>query len=188
MKKLLITLILGFMLIPIASPFVMANETSETTEETTEATIVKPLIPKPDFLPGPNSLNIDGSTVSGEDTQNYILNTTIPRVINILLGLFGIGTFLAILFSAVTMLTAWGNEDKVTKAKRNLQYAIIGFLVSLLSYAIVSIIVSLALPSQEVSNQTSFIEYLVPSAYANSIDVNTLFPTEDDLIENQGDG
>jgi hypothetical protein len=185
MKKLLITLLLGFMLIPITAPLVIAEDV-EVAEDAGENS-TRPYIPKPDFLPGPNSLDSSGAVISGEDTQNYVLNTTIPRVINIVLGLFGIGTFLAILFAAVTMLTAWGNEDKVSKAKKNLQYSILGFVMSLLAFAIVSIVVSLALPSE--NDESAFLDWIAPSAYAadDSEDLlNSLFPSETDLIENQG--
>ena len=168
------------MLIPMTSSLVMAVDDEAETEETTTT---RPTIPKPDFLPGPDSVDASGNVISGEDTQDYVLNTTIPRVINIVLGLFGVGTFLAILFSATTMLIALGNEDRVTKAKKNLQYSILGFVISLFAYAIVSIIVSLALPS-EAKEETAFINWLAPSAMA--IEVDTLFPTETDLIENQG--
>jgi len=81
------------------------------------------------------------------------------------------------------MLIAWGNEEKTTKAKRTLQFSIMGFVISLFAYALVSIIVSLALPSE---TETSFHEWLVPNAYADQIDVDMLFPTETELIETQG--
>jgi len=193
MKKLFISILLGLMLVPLG-PLAFADDTTEASgEEVTEET-TRPLIPKPDFLPGPDSVTTSGDTISGEDTQDYVLNTTIPRVINIVLGLFGIGTFLAILISAVNMLIAWGNEDKVTKAKKNLQFSILGFVLSLFAYAIVSIAVSIALPSD--SPETSFIDHIIPSAYAedttptntsnaaNSLD--TLLPSQYDLIESQG--
>lgn len=182
MRKFIVTLLLGLMLVPITAPITAFAVDGDEGTETEEQTTVRPTIPKPDFLPGPESTSETGEALSGADTQNYVLNTTIPRVINIVLGLFGIGTFLAILFSAVNMLTAWGNEDKTTKAKRTLQFSILGFVLSLFAYALVSIIVSLALPSED---QTSFIDWLAPSAYADQIDVDILFPTETELIESQ---
>jgi len=183
MRKFIVTLLLGLMLIPITAP--MTAFANSDTGEAEEQTTVRPTIPKPDFLPGPDSTTETGAVASGADTQDYVLNTTIPRVINITLGLFGIGTFLAILFSAVSMLIAWGNEEKTTKAKRTLQFSIMGFIVSLFAYALVSIIVSLALPSE---TETSFLEWLAPSTYADQIDIDALFPTETELIESQGDG
>ena len=77
--------------------------------------VVQPTIPVPDFLPAP-----DVGTTGGE-TQNYILNETIPRVINIVIGLMGIATFLGILIASVQLLTAYGNEDKMNKTKNKLK-------------------------------------------------------------------
>lgn len=187
MKKLLLSLFIGLMLVS-SGPLAFADEATDAAAAEEEKT-VRPLIPKPDFLPGPDSV-VGGETVSGEDTQEYILNTTIPRVINVVLGLFGVGTFLAILIAAVNMLMAWGNEDKVSKAKKNLQYALLGFVLSLLSYAIVSIVVSLALP-RDNPEAASLIEQLIPSAHANSSTstenkIDVLLPSQFDLIESQG--
>lgn len=185
MKKFLLILTLLFS-VTLFSPVVLAGNSTETEEE--EQTTTRPVIPKPDFLPGPDSV-VNGEAVTGEETQDYVLNTTVPRAINLVLGLFGIGTFLAIVLAAVNMLIAWGNEDKVTKAKKNLTYALIGFVLSLFAYAIVSIIVSLALPRDEASEAASdsaFLEWLAPSAHASDEQLDVLLPSQYELIESQG--
>lgn len=174
MKKLLSTILLGLMMVPlIAMPIAAADSTEE-------AVTVEYDIPKPDFLPGPSD-TID----PGENAHEYILNETIPRVINIVLGILGIGAFIGIIFAAFNMLTAYGNEEKVNKGKTILTYSLIGFAVSIMAYAIISVVVSIALPQEEdVSWQ------FIPKAYAeSSLDqkVDALFPSQEDLIESQDD-
>jgi len=139
--------------------------------------VVQPTIPVPDFLPAP-----DVGTTGGE-TQNYILNETIPRAINIGIGILSITAFIGILISAIQMLTAYGNDEKLNRAKTNLRYSLIGLVLVMLSYAIVSIVVSIALPNEEDAES-----WLIPSAYAvDDEDVEILLPNQQKLIEEQDD-
>ena len=139
--------------------------------------VVQPTIPVPDFLPAPDV----GST--GGETQNFILNETIPRAINIGIGILSITAFIGILISAIQMLTAYGNDEKLNRAKTNLRYSLIGLVLVMLSYAIVSIVVSIALPNEEDAES-----WLIPSAYAvDDEDVEILLPNQQKLIEEQDD-
>ncbi|MBI4127322.1 hypothetical protein HY463_01290 [Candidatus Peregrinibacteria bacterium] len=135
-----------------------------------------PVIPKPDYLPGP----AETLTESAANTQNYYLNTSIPGIINMAIGLIGIGAFIGILIGAINMLTAYGVEDKYKKGKDLIKYSLMGFIIVIFSYALVSIITSISLPS---STDTSWI----PSASAldTNKDLDLLFPTEKSLIEDQ---
>jgi hypothetical protein len=173
-KKILSTILLGLVLVPlIAMPIASAADTEEP------AFTVEYDIPKPDFLPGPSD-TID----PGSNAHEYVLNKTIPRVMNIVLGILGIGAFIGILFAAFNMLTAYGNEEKVNKGKTILTYSLIGFAVSLLAYAIISVVVSVALPQEEE------VSWFIPKAYAeSSLDqkVDALFPSQETLIEDHDD-
>ena len=100
-------------------------------------------IQKPDYLPGPNP------DLQGEALRNSVLNTTFPSALNWTFGILGLATFIGFLLSAVNLLTSYGNEDKVSRAKTGVQYGVMGFALVLLSYAIVSIIVSVALPGTQ---------------------------------------
>ena len=135
-----------------------------------------PTIPQPEFLPGPKQ----GST--GSVIQDYLLDTGIPKAINIGIGLLGLAAFLGILIAAIQMLTAYGKEDQINRAKTNLRYGVLGFIVSILAYGIVSVVVSIALPNA-ASEESSFI----PSAYAVDVtnDVNILLPSAKTVIEDQ---
>ncbi len=184
MKNLLLKLTLGLVLmLSLASPLLALTDydavpltlAADDDEEEETNPVVQPSIPVPDFLPAPDV----GTTGSG--TQDYILNTTIPRAINIGIAILSITAFIAILVSAIQMLTAYGNDEKLTKAKDNLRYSLLGLLVVILSYAIVSIVVSVALPNEEDGNSFTWI----PKAYAVDVedDVNILLPSQQDIIQ-----
>lgn len=49
----------------------------------------------------------------------------------------------AIVYAAILYTMAFGDSEKVKKAKSSLKFAIIGFAVMLLSYAIINAIVNL---------------------------------------------
>lgn len=186
MKRFLQTLLLGLMLLPSLALPAAAND------DETEAPIQQNFsIPKPDFLPGP-----DENITDGKERREYVLNVTIPRAVNIAIGLLGIVAFIGILFSAMTMLTAYGNEDKINRAKTGLRYSIQGFLLIVFSYAIISIVVAIALPKQdppsgaqdgggsEAPADPSAFEWLIPSAQAlTTDDVNVLLPSQYQIIE-----
>jgi Type IV secretion system pilin len=166
----------------LPSPFVHADETT-TEDASPEGEVVRPEIPNPDYLP---TIDTNGS---GEDTQNFILNRTIPQAINLLIGILGMATFMGILIASIQMLTAYGNEDKLNRAKTNLRYGIFGFILSILAFGIVSIIASISLPNEEDADKdTGF--HFVPSAHALDVDddIDILLPSQQDIIEDQGDG
>jgi hypothetical protein len=89
------------------------------------------------------------------------------------------------------MLTAYGSDDKLNRAKTGLKYSLLGFFIIIFSYAIVSIVVSISLPKEkdadpDTNTGSSFIEKFVPSAYAvTANDINTLLPSQQDMIEKQ---
>lgn len=139
-----------------------------------------PIIPQPEFMPGPTQ------GTGGGDVQNYLLNTGIPKALNITIGILGIATFLGILISAIQMLTAYGKEDQINRAKTGLRYSLLGFLIVILAYAIVSIVVSIALPNSSGGSATSTTSW-IPSAYAVNVttDPSILLPNEKTFIEDQ---
>ncbi len=133
-----------------------------------------PEIPKPDYLPGPES----DETTDSSGIRDFFLNETIPQAINLGIGLLAIAAFIGILVGSIQMLTAFGNEEKIKKAKTVFTYSILGFVIIMFSYAIISIVVSVALPS---SDSSAFI----PKTYAVDVedDVDILFPSQEELIE-----
>ncbi|MFA6528984.1 MAG: pilin [Candidatus Gracilibacteria bacterium] len=125
-----------------------------------------PTIPKPDLLPGPNTENATQASV-----QSYFREKALPSFISTIIGIVGVAAFISLLISGVQFLTAYGNEEKVGAAKKTAIYAVSGFLIAILAYAVVSIISSLP-----ISNTTSG----TPAATSTSSDASTsdTAPTE----------
>lgn len=73
------------------------------------------------------------------------LTTTNPRdtainVIRWILGILGLIAVSVVLYGGFTWMTAAGNEEKVGQAKKILTYSIIGLVIILLSFILVSTI------------------------------------------------
>jgi len=72
------------------------------------------------------------STGLGEgDVRN-----TIGRIINISLSLLGIVSLVIILFAGFEWMTAGGNDDKVSQARKRMIAGVIGLAIILSSYAL----------------------------------------------------
>ncbi len=188
MKKILLTLLVALQLLGSTS-LVFADATSSATDSTSTASeatpVTAPGIAQPDFLPGPTS----GST--GGVLQDYVLSTAVPHAINIGIGLLALTAFIAILVSAIQLLTAYGDENKVGRGKTNLRYSILGLIIVMMAYAIVSIVVSVALPQQDStetsSEASSAIAWLIPTAHAVDVEEapGILLPDVHTMIESQ---
>lgn len=50
---------------------------------------------------------------------------------------------LFIIIGGIQILTAYGSDEKISSAKKTITYAIVGLLIAILSYAIVTIISSI---------------------------------------------
>ena len=68
------------------------------------------------------------------------IRTTIARIISIFLGLLGIVAVCLILYAGFLWMTAQGNEEQITKAKKTMTGAVIGLIIILSAYAIVRFI------------------------------------------------
>ncbi len=185
LKKLIAGFFIGMSLLTVSAPAAFADDDPSSTtlgeDASPEGQVTQPVIPVPDFLPSPDVGE------RGYDTQNYILNETVPRAINIVIGLLGIATFAGVLVASIQLLTAYGNDDKINKAKTNLRYGILGFILSILAYGIVSVVVSIALPNQTDSDEDTTSFFSIPTAYALDVDddVDLLLPSQQDIIEAQ---
>ncbi len=59
---------------------------------------------------------------------------------NLLIGAVGLVAILAIVYSGFSMVTAAGNTESITKAKKNLTSAIIGLVLVLLAFILINLI------------------------------------------------
>ena len=69
---------------------------------------------------------------------NTDLQGTVKNVLQIIIGLVGILSVVMIIFGGIQYTTSAGDAQKVTKAKNTILYAIIGLVISLLAFAIVT--------------------------------------------------
>lgn len=78
---------------------------------------------------------------AGEGAEgNYLTQVFLPALTSGIIGLAGGLAVLFIIVGAIQILTAYGNDEKIANAKKTIIYAVVGLIIALLSYAIVSII------------------------------------------------
>lgn len=80
------------------------------------------------------------STVTAAATGT--LGSNIATVINYFLGLLGLIAVGFLIYAGVLMVTAGGNDEQVTKARKIIMYAVVGIVIILLSYTIVTFVTS----------------------------------------------
>lgn len=87
------------------------------------------------------ALSVD-NTGSSIGLATADLLSTVTNVINWVLGLLGLVAVSYIIYAGYQWLTAGGNEERVTKAKKILTNAVIGLVVILFAWAIVNFIIN----------------------------------------------
>lgn len=146
-----ILLILGItlMLGPFAAPSLTWAQ-----DETGGAPSTIPTIPKPDLLPGPAEDDTQA------DVQSYFRDEAIPGFIEGFLGVIAGLALVGVMVGGIRFMTSYGGEEGITAAKKTAIWSVVGFGISLLAYAIVSIINSLAIPQGTYDpNQQETVEY-----------------------------
>ncbi len=79
-------------------------------------------------------------TTLGTSTQD--IRVTIARIVRVALGLLGTVALLLVLYAGFTWMTAAGDETKIERAKKTLSAAVIGLVIIMSAFAIVSYILS----------------------------------------------
>jgi multidrug transporter EmrE-like cation transporter len=82
---------------------------------------------------------LDYGTYTGLGTQD--IRVTIMRVVRVIIGLVGIIAIIIIIYGGYTWMTSGGNPEKIDKAKKILTNAVIGLVIILSAFAIVSFII-----------------------------------------------
>lgn len=84
--------------------------------------------------------------VSGaSDEGQYIRNSLLPTITRTIIAAAGGLSLLFMIVGGLQILLAAGNDDKITKAKHTILWALVGMLIAILSYGIVQAIVSIRL-------------------------------------------
>ncbi len=81
-------------------------------------------------------------TNAPDATAPGTLDQNITQIINYFLGTLGLVAVAFLIYAGVLMVTAGGNDEQVSKAKKIITYAAIGIIIVLLSWAIVSFVAS----------------------------------------------
>lgn len=82
------------------------------------------------------------SAILGETTAQGVLAAEIGYYIGIFLTMLGIISMIFVLYGAFTWITAGGNEEKISKAKRTIFNAVAAIVIILTSYLISAFVIS----------------------------------------------
>ena len=85
--------------------------------------------------------NPQGGTAPNVAAQGT-LGSNITTIINYFLGILGLVAVAFLIYAGILMVTAGGAEEQVTKARKIIMYAIVGIVIILLSYTIVTFVAS----------------------------------------------
>ena len=97
------------------------------------------------FLGSNPTTDLDIDTGNGIENlaQGDLRSEIIPDIIKIILQLMGTLAFLLLLYAGVLMVIRDGEEEKITKARRLIIYAIVGIAISLVAYIVVEGVIQL---------------------------------------------
>ncbi|MCX6735232.1 MAG: pilin [Candidatus Peregrinibacteria bacterium] len=93
------------------------------------------VIPRPSTLPGPN-----GDNSTNDALRKTLVSNVLPKIAVILIGSIASLSLVFLIIAGVRFATAYGNDETVQKAKKQAIYAIVGLIISLMSYTIVTIV------------------------------------------------
>ena len=99
-----------------------------------------PIIPKPSNLPGPEKEELEGEA---KGARGILSNEVMPKMAIGIIGFVGGASLLMLVIGGARFAMVYGTEENVEKAKKQVIYALVGFLIAILSYTIVAIISNL---------------------------------------------
>ncbi len=70
------------------------------------------------------------------------LGQNVTLIINYFLGILGLIAVAFLIYAGVLMVTAGGNDEQIGKARKIITYAVIGIVIILLSWTIVTFVAS----------------------------------------------
>jgi heme/copper-type cytochrome/quinol oxidase subunit 2 len=102
--------------------------------------LVLPLATRAALDPTLGLSNGNVAVATGLGSQD--VRQTIGKIINVALSLLGIVVLVIIIYGGFLWMTAGGNDDKVSEAKKWIFGGIIGLVIILSAYAIASFVIS----------------------------------------------
>lgn len=97
------------------------------------------ILPKPDTLVGPT--DEQQKTDAYKQGGGYGVSTIIPTITKFSIGFAGIMAFIAMVYGGFLYVISYGDDTKTGKAKKILTWSVIGLLIAMFSFAIVSTLV-----------------------------------------------
>ncbi|MBN2087825.1 hypothetical protein JW758_05780 [Candidatus Peregrinibacteria bacterium] len=88
------------------------------------------------FFDNPQTGAAPSATAQGTLGQN------ITTILNFFLGILGLIAVAFLIYAGVLMVTAGGGEEQINKAKKIITYAVIGIVIILLAWTIVTFVTS----------------------------------------------
>lgn len=97
------------------------------------------------YLPGANT---------GSNQGQVLQSQFLPSITKFVIGLTGALSLLFVIVGAIQMLTAFGNDEGLGTGKKTITWALVGLVISLLSFAIVQVIssINLDIPQKDTGN------------------------------------
>ncbi len=106
------------------------------------------LAARPNIIPaGTEPLVIPSTSGSAGYQESTLTGKILPSITQTVIALSAALAVLFIIVGGITILTAYGKTEKIESGKKTIIWAITGLLISILSYAIVSIINAISLPT-----------------------------------------
>lgn len=102
----------------------------------------QPIIPKPNYLPGPE----EDQQIDSEETiggGRLFVTTILPRIAVMMIGFVGSLSLAFLVIAGFRFATNYGNDEAIDAAKKQAIFSVLGFLLALLSYAIVAILTNI---------------------------------------------
>ena len=132
MKTKIITLLLITLLCGIGySVFIPATVHAQEKVENLDLSI-----PKSKLLPG--NQNAQETDKGG----SYLATDLLPKLTKIIIGMASISSFVFMVIGGVRFMGAFGQQEQITAAKKQIIWALVGLVISMFAYVIVSIITS----------------------------------------------
>lgn len=147
-SKIFLNSLLGLLLFSSIVPFTLAapdqNDPSAKAESTTPTPTGK--ITQPPIIPAGGTSNTKlylPHNTSQESNMNYVQNRLLPGITTMIISLTGGLSLVFVIISGIRLLVSYADSSALENTKKTLTYALIGLIISGLSYAIVAIISSI---------------------------------------------
>ncbi len=137
LKKILTFGLISLLLLGNFS-FAIAVDPPASAKDSTPRVVQPPIIP-----PGANTKDAQIAIPTAENAGNALQEQILPSIASLVIGITSSLSLLFVIFGGLQMITAQGEEEKFKKGKKTITFALIGLLLSLLSYGIVAIISAL---------------------------------------------